>query len=685
MAERDFLEQNIERLFRSVEPELKLSTPERQQILKKLVQESAAPGRVGAHTSQEKIALGKWVKLAAAVIVLLVVLFAAVLLRKGPEEPEEQIPGGVDVTQKVDDDGSKTVDEKASADKTSAPDENLETEMKHVLDMGVAGDVRGLIAILAEGHFLSKVVAANYLGRIGDENAIGPLEKAGAEWVGDESENPFTLAIEQIRSRLGRSDESKDGNEQEELLSDKDDPNIVEESDSVGKAPSQVTAIEGYVYDESGYPRSGVTLYCEYLADYIIREGFPGGSVATVTTDEKGFYRFKDLDEQLCLVHSDGGASLGVVRRAVLAAADKVRRLDFGTGRILSGWVRLDGQLLSNTRLLLADPYDPYITVFACYTVTDGQGNYAFSGAPTGLYGVYAESTEGADAWMKLGRVSVGSADVTNYNFDIEYTSVRVDITGTDPNQMPDIVDVYVERKQVGDRLRVADAIWPAEAGQPYLIERLFAGSYDIVIDIPGGVSITEAIELSTEQAEQSIEITIPRLTSSVGGLLTGVYNEGLLVRSADNKIRAAVEPDSGDMYFVGPLAAGRYFIEQRLTGQMAPLADFELEDDEDRLVDIDTDQWAQTQKVPVYVYVVDTSGVPIIGAVAGLDSSGLPDKEVTSRGAYFVVEPGPYIVRAKYSDAGYKQAGTNIELAAGDLTQPESRAQVVCVTLEAK
>jgi hypothetical protein len=684
MAERDYLEQNIERLFRSVEPELKLPAPERQRILEKLAQESAGPDRAGAFASPQRIVLGKRVALAVAVVILIVVLLA-VMLREGPKRPEEQIAGGVDVSRNVDDDGSKPEEEKTFADKTSVPDENLEAEMKSVLDMGVAGDVRGLMAILAEGHFLSKVVAANYLGRIGDENAIGPLEKAGADWVGDESENPFTLAIEQIRSRLGESDESKDDNEREVLLSDKDDPNIVEESDYAEKAPSQITSIEGFVYDESGNPRSGVTLYGEYLADYIVREGFPGGSVATVITDEKGFYRFEDLDEQLYLVHSDGGASLGVVRRAVLVVADKDRRLDFGAGRILSGWVRLDGQLLPNTRLLLADPYDPYITVFACYTVTDGQGNYAFSGAPTGLYGVYSESTEGADAWMKLGTVSFGSADVTNYNFDIEYTTVRADITGTDPNQMPDIVDVYVERKQAGNRLRVADAIWPAEAGQPYLIERLFAGSYDIVIDIPGGVSITEAIELSTEQAEQNIEITIPRLTSSVGGLLTGAYNEGLLVRSEDNKIRAAVEPDSGGVYFVEPLAAGRYFIEHRLTGEMAPLAGFGLEDDEDRVVDIDTDQWAQTQKVPVYVYAVDTSGVPIIGAGAGFEGSGLSDKEVTSRGAYFVVAPGPHVVRAEYSDGGYKQAGTNIELAAGNLTQPDSRAQVVYVTLEAK
>ena len=684
MAEWDYLEQNIERLFHSVEPELKLPGPERGRILRSLTEESAGTGRRGADVSQEKIVLGKWVKSAAAVIILLVVLFVVVLLRKGPEEPEQQIDGGADVNQKVDDD-SLQPEEKVSADKTSAVDEKLEAEMKRVLDLGVAGDVGGLMTVLVEGHFLSKVVAANYLGRIGDENAIGPLEDAGGEWVGDEAENPFTMAIDQIRSRLGLSDESEDTGEQERPLSDKDDPNTVEEIDSADSVARRVTGIEGYVYDDRGNGQPGVTLYCEYMADYIVREGFSGGAVATRTTDDKGFYRFEGMDEQLYLMHSEEGASVGVVRKAMLAASGKVRRLDFGTGRILSGWVRLDGQLLANSRLLLADPYDPYLTVFACYTVTDGQGNYSFGGAPTGLYGVYAESAEGGDVWIRLGTVSVGPADVTNYNFDIEYTTIRADITGADPNQMPDILDVYVEQKQAGERLRVADAIWPGEAGQPYIIERLLAGTYDVVVDIVGGVSIREAIELSTEQAEETVEVSIPALTSSVSGLLEGGYSEGFVLRSADNKIIAPVVPDSGGVYFIEPLPAGRYVVEYLPLTEMAPLAEFGLEDNESRIVDVNTDEWADEPKAFVYVYAVDSSGVPVIGAVVKIQGSGLGEKEVTSKGAFFVVEPGSYTVEAEYPNAGYGRGDTKVELVAEDLAQLGVRAQVVYVTLENK
>ena len=55
MAERDYLEQNIERLFHSVEPELKLPEPERGRLLKALIDEGANLGGAAAHASSSKI------------------------------------------------------------------------------------------------------------------------------------------------------------------------------------------------------------------------------------------------------------------------------------------------------------------------------------------------------------------------------------------------------------------------------------------------------------------------------------------------------------------------------------------------------------------------------------------------------------------------------------------------------
>jgi len=48
----------------------------------------------------------------------------------------------------------------------------------------------------------SKVAAANYLAKIGDLSALGPLEDLTEKWQGDPADNPFAVAVSEIRKRL---------------------------------------------------------------------------------------------------------------------------------------------------------------------------------------------------------------------------------------------------------------------------------------------------------------------------------------------------------------------------------------------------------------------------------------------------------------------------------------------------
>jgi hypothetical protein len=76
----------------------------------------------------------------------------------------------------------------------------LEGELARIEQMFKAGNVDGLITMLAEGEFESKVKAANYLAKMGAEDAIEPLEKISQEYDG--RDNPFARAAEQIKSRV---------------------------------------------------------------------------------------------------------------------------------------------------------------------------------------------------------------------------------------------------------------------------------------------------------------------------------------------------------------------------------------------------------------------------------------------------------------------------------------------------
>jgi len=84
---------------------------------------------------------------------------------------------------------------------TPAPDRRLAAERTRVEAMFAARDIDGLVQALEEISPASQLLAAAYLGQIGDARAIPALSQLASQWQGDPTENPFTRAIEQIETR----------------------------------------------------------------------------------------------------------------------------------------------------------------------------------------------------------------------------------------------------------------------------------------------------------------------------------------------------------------------------------------------------------------------------------------------------------------------------------------------------
>jgi protocatechuate 3,4-dioxygenase beta subunit len=87
----------------------------------------------------------------------------------------------------------------------------LEVELKDIEKMFAAGDVDGLVAMLGQGRFITKMFAAKYLGQIGDERALPVLEKLNLlatkslpEGLGQSAYGGFAEAIANIKTRLGK-------------------------------------------------------------------------------------------------------------------------------------------------------------------------------------------------------------------------------------------------------------------------------------------------------------------------------------------------------------------------------------------------------------------------------------------------------------------------------------------------
>ncbi len=139
----------------------------------------------------------KIIKLAAAAIIIAAGIVTAVIIARA------RFDGSDASVQIVDNDGTQDSDGTSAIYEAAAAKAKLDSELVRIQQMYAAGDVAGLVAMLSEARFhQSKVLAANYLGLIGDLTAIAPLETLSAQ--ADQADDPFGRAVEQIKSRLAQ-------------------------------------------------------------------------------------------------------------------------------------------------------------------------------------------------------------------------------------------------------------------------------------------------------------------------------------------------------------------------------------------------------------------------------------------------------------------------------------------------
>jgi hypothetical protein len=74
-------------------------------------------------------------------------------------------------------------------------------ELESIEEMFKAGDIDGLVKMLTEGEFESKVASAKYLATMGAVEALEPLENLRGEYDTYNTDDPFALAVEEIKNR----------------------------------------------------------------------------------------------------------------------------------------------------------------------------------------------------------------------------------------------------------------------------------------------------------------------------------------------------------------------------------------------------------------------------------------------------------------------------------------------------
>lgn len=635
----ELFESNLETLLRSVNASAPMSS-ESAETIKRAVQQTASeiaanPPTAAAAPNHRAI---RRVTIAACLLTAAVVVWLSVR-REPPALPPEQTtpPQTTDVTPQ-------------SQDLTN------EAKLKRVLDIGVQGDVAGLLEILRTGDFIEQVTAAHYLGQIGDASAVEPLLDAEGRWYKQSQDNPFLRAAEEILERLEAAKTVQD-------TSVADSPQPVEPPQVQAESAS-TPLLTGQITDAGGdaLPGVQVTLYRDDPSQASAIEGF------STTTDAQGRYTFETLPEGRFIVTvRDPRQRIAETRRLMWATDGAASVLDFGGAAAVAGHIIIDGNPLAGQTLLLSDKFNtPEQGVFTAEIKTDADGGFVFNGVPPGLYGLFSRYI--ANRWTLLGYVEVDSADVA-LTLDLPTATLIVQA-----GELPETLDIVTASLRYGADSSDTLAEWKAvrsEVETVFMINGVIPGGYTLCVDFSNGVRILQNVVVD-DTAEQELFIdSIPFGTAGIQGRFLSVWPEGLTLDCAEPPMRISVMTEQDGYFAMNDLPSGVYSLGVILKGVFVPYLELGLFENQPAAFDPDPVQLARSRS-PLYVYVTDPNGRGLAGGQVWLaGDGGFYPAESFGRG-YFVAAPaGQYTLYAAF--AGYPAAEKAVTLPASDVRAPQT------------
>ncbi len=135
------------------------------------------------------------------------------------------------------------------------------------------GDVAGLLELLHNGRPQTRVLAARYLGELGDVSALSALRRLADRWEGDPAGNPYLQAIEAIEA--ARQPDAAEPNTAAAPLSS---PVREDDEGPLSRQADAASGCRGRVVNRQGHPiaRAKVVLFYDgiyTLDDTILAEG----------------------------------------------------------------------------------------------------------------------------------------------------------------------------------------------------------------------------------------------------------------------------------------------------------------------------------------------------------------------------------------------------------------------------
>ena len=656
----DVFESNLETLLRSVNPAAMIQADHAEQIKRLVLQTASEVAQHPPIPAPSKRRFNTKFVAAAAVVLAVGLVTAALVMRRYSKEPVASPPP--DVPQ-----ASETQTPPSSSSSEQSPElAHSVDELQRVLEIGMRGDTAGLLEALKSGSEIAQMAAAHYLGRFGDESAIEPLELAESRWFPNGSpDNPFALAIAQIRQRLEEAAPSQP------TAPDSAEPTEAAQQEPQAE-PQTPPAVSGQVIGFDGTRLAGVEIS-------VRAEGQTSsqGQTLTAITDDQGRYAFDALPDGLCVVSvRDPQRRIAETHQMVWAVAGQPLTLDFGGAASVAGAVIIDDEPLTEQALLLSDNFqNPEQGVFAAVMQTDAQGVFYCTGVPAGQYGLFARLM--ANRWTLLERFEVDRSDVS-----LLIDPPAVELTVQAP-ELPDALEMMAVSLRYSPDSADTLAVWTGvktEEPTVFRIHGVLPSDYTLCMDFSNGVRWMRNISVDQRAEQLFIAEEIPYGLAGLTGQFLSDWPEGLTLESTDPPVRVSVMPEPDGGYVLDGLPRAMYALGVTVNRLFVPYLEIGLYDDQPVVYDPDPQQLAQSRS-PLYVYATDAQGRGLAGGQVWLaDEATLYPAEPFERGYFAAAPSGRYTLYAVF--AGYEAVGQTVELPASTIRAARDANNTVVVRL---
>ena len=423
--------------------------------------------------------------------------------------------------------------------------------------------------------------------------------------------------------------------------------------------------IRGLVFDANGKRVGGRVLHFQngqHGGDY------EKGRLAKLQSDDRGFFQVVNLPSRLIYITcGDEWQTPGVARRTVLPQTGKRATVMFGGPKATTGAVRVNGEPLADTLVLLTGK-QPNFGIMRAMAKTDADGAFQFFGPPPGVWTLYyyKSKTRRSD-WGVLGKVELGPKPEDLGEFNVTTGPVTIRIDGVDEAELSNCTV----------RLTDYDATWPGIGrsigtpsgwnGNQVVIEGVAAGDYELIVSRPEHPSFHHRLQVTADKGSRTPSIVMPIGTGSITGTVAAsIVQPGrrFSLWSAKGDQLAYVKVESDGKFKAENLPAGEWVVRTAQTRTYAPAFRFELKDGESKTLTLNKAMAEPKPKdlgaVQIQAFTPDGALTPCRVTLTG-PAGEIAPRTIDRGSVMFVAAPGDYT--ANISLKGFKPVTRSVTL----------------------